>query len=145
MSLYLIDTSCMVAAVCSWHQHHAVTRAELQRLQQARWRPVIAGHSLAEAYSVLTRLPTPRRLSPSDALALVSQNWRQARVAVLAPPDYWRLLQACKAEGIAGGQLYDALIAACGRRAGARAILTLNPDHFRRVGVSAELLVPGRL
>lgn len=144
MSLYLIDTSCMVAAVCSWHQHHAATSAELKRLHQARWRPVVAGHSLAEAYSVLTRLPTPRRLSPGDALTLVSQNWGKARVEVLAPRDYWRLLQNCRAQGIAGGALYDALIGACGRRAGARAILTLNPDHFRRAGVSAELLVPGR-
>lgn len=144
MSLYLIDTSCMVAAVCSWHEHHAVTLGELQRLQEARWKSVVAAHSLAEAYSVLTRLPTPRRLSPTDALALVSQNWGKARVEALAARDYWRLLRSCESQGIAGGPVYDALIAACGRKAQARAILTLNPEHFRHVGATAELLVPGR-
>lgn len=142
MSLYLIDTSCMVAAVCSWHEQHAATAEELRRLERDRWRAVVAGHSLAEAYSVLTRLPTPRRLSPSDALLLVSRNWGRARVQVLSAREYWLLLRACNAAGIAGGQLYDALIAACGRRAGVHAIVTLNPEHFKRVGASAELRVP---
>jgi predicted nucleic acid-binding protein len=53
-------------------------------------------------------------------------------------------LQACESEGLAGGPVYDALIAACARKAGVRAILTLNPDHFRRVGATVELVVPGR-
>ena len=80
MSSYLIDTSCLVAAVCDWHRHHETTRKEIERRTAAGETPVLSAHSLAEAYSVLTRLPEPHRLRPDDAH--LRENVRLAREAL---------------------------------------------------------------
>ena len=92
----------------------------------------LAAHSLAEAYSVLTRLPEPHRLRPEDALDLIEANWSRARVVALGGPDYRRMLRHCRDAGIAGGAVYDALIAECARKAGVSTIVTWDPDGFER-------------
>lgn len=96
-----------------------------------------AAHSLAEAYSVLTRIPAPYRLSPGDALALLDGNFTaHARVVALSANGYRQLLRRAVDQGIAGGRIYDAVIAACALLAQASAFLTFNPDHF--TGLAAE-------
>jgi predicted nucleic acid-binding protein len=64
----LIDANCLVALALPQHEHHAATLAEVHRRRTARQQFILAGHAMVEAYSVLTRLPPPDRLSPSDAL-----------------------------------------------------------------------------
>lgn len=96
---------------------------------------VVAGHALIETYSVLTRLPPPHRMSPMDCLALIEGNFvRSARVAALEPGAYVDLLRNAAADSVAGGRVYDALIAACGRIAGVDSLLTLNERHFASFG-----------
>ena len=53
---FLPDTSCLVAAVCSWHEHHQATSAELSRRVEHGEVLVLAAPALVEAYAVLTRL-----------------------------------------------------------------------------------------
>ncbi len=48
MISYLLDTSCLVAAVCAWHRHHDATRREIERRDTAGEKLVLAAHSLAE-------------------------------------------------------------------------------------------------
>jgi predicted nucleic acid-binding protein len=132
LSRYLLDTSCLVAAVCSWHEHHAATRKELERRHAAGETPVLAGHTLAEAYSVLTRLPEPHRLRPEDALDLIEVNWSRARLVALAAAEYWQVVRRCRDTAIAGGAVYDALIAACARKARVATVLTWDTAAFER-------------
>jgi len=129
---YLLDTSCVVAAVCSWHEHHETTRREIERRYAAGEAPVLAAHSLAEAYSVLTRLPEPHRLRPADALGLIEANWSHARLVALSGQDYRRTLRRCRDAGIGGGAVYDALIAECARKAKVSTVLTWDTDGFER-------------
>ncbi|MGH9366529.1 MAG: PIN domain-containing protein [Thermoanaerobaculia bacterium] len=132
MSCYLLDTSCLVAAVCAWHSHHDVTRREIERRDAAGENLVLAAHSLAETFSVLTRLPEPHRLRPEDALALIEANWGQTRLVALAAPDYRATLRRCRDAGIGGGAVYDALIAACARKARVATLVTWDLDGFER-------------
>jgi len=132
LSRYLLDTSCLVAAVSPWHQHHAATRKELERRHAAGDTPVLAAHGLAEAYSVLTRLPEPHRLRPEDALGLIEANWSKARLVTLAAAEYWQVLRRCREAVIAGGAVYDALIAACARKARVGTVLTWDTSAFER-------------
>jgi len=81
---------------------------------------------------VLTRLPPPHRLSGHDALVLLESNWGRVNVVTLTAPEYWRLLRECRDDGVSGGQVYDAVIAACARKARAQTLLTWNLDHFHR-------------
>jgi predicted nucleic acid-binding protein len=48
--------------------------------------------------------------------------------------------------GLAGGAVYDALIARAALKAKAERLLTLNPAHFRRLGqdIEAIVAVPGQ-
>ncbi|MBI3961653.1 MAG: PIN domain-containing protein [Deinococcus sp.] len=132
MTRFLLDTSCLVAAVCQWHEHHQATREELERRRRARQALVMAAPALIEAYAVLTRLPPPHRLSPSDTLALLEGNWGKADTVALSPIEYWRLLKLLPDAGVTGGQAYDAVIVACARKAGVEVLLTWNLAHFAR-------------
>jgi predicted nucleic acid-binding protein len=129
---YLLDTSCLVAAVCGWHRDHDATRREIERRAGSGEKLVLAAHSLAEAFSVLTRLPEPHRLRPDDALALIEANWGETRLVALAGSDYRATLRRCREVGIGGGAVYDALIAACARKAGVQTLLTWELEGFER-------------
>jgi predicted nucleic acid-binding protein len=129
---YLLDTSCLVAAVCGWHRDHDATRREIERRAGSGEKLVLAAHSLAETFSVLTRLPEPHRLRPDDALALIEANWGETRLVALAGSDYRATLRRCREVGIGGGAVYDALIAACARKAGVQTLLTWELEGFER-------------
>jgi predicted nucleic acid-binding protein len=131
----------MVAAVCSWHQHHERAALAIESRLNRRERMLIAAPALIEAYSVLTRLPAPHRLSPTDALSLMEANFmRSVKVAALPPEDYAAILRGAPAGGIAGGRIYDAVIAACAHREKAVTLLTFNESHFRPLA-SPDLVV----
>ncbi len=132
MTSYLLDTSCLVAAVCAWHRHHDATRREIERREDDGEKLVLSAHSLLEAFSVLTRLPGPHRLRPDDALALIEANWRQTRLVALAGPDYRATLRRCRDVGIGGGAVYDALTAACARKAAVQTLVTWDLEGFER-------------
>jgi predicted nucleic acid-binding protein len=129
--LVALDTSCLVALVSSWHEHHDATVESLERRLRAGAAMVVPAHALAEAYAVLTRLPAPNRLSPGDAIEVLRQNFEEdARIVSLDAAEYWSLLRAAPGAGVYGGRIYDAVIAASARKAKAREILTWNLKHF---------------
>ena len=132
MISYLLDTSCLVAAVCAWHRFHDATRREIERRDAAGEKLILSAHSLAEAFSVLTRLPEPHRLRPSDALEVIEANWGQTGLVALTGPDYRATLRRCRDLGIGGGAVYDALIAACARKARVATLVTWDLEGFER-------------
>ena len=142
MARVLLDTSCLVAAVSGWHEDHEATASEIHRRSQRGAAWVVSAHSLAEAYSVLTRLPANKRVSGSETLALLRGNWAGAEIVSLTSPEYWSLLEEASTAGIAGGQLYDALIAACARKARVQLLLTWNLAHFSRFAGPFEVRTP---
>lgn len=143
---FLPDTSCMVAAVCSWHEYHDLAAEEIERHLSRGEKMFIAAPALVEAYSVLTRLSPPHRLSPADALALLESNFMSAaRIVALDAKSYRTLLRRAPDEGIAGGRTYDAVIAACALKAKTAVLLTFNKGHFLSfVERGIEIVVPGK-
>jgi predicted nucleic acid-binding protein len=134
----------MVAAVCAWHEHNSAAIAELERRVASGETMVVAGQTLVEAYSVLTRLPAPYRLAASDAHRLMRQNFvKDSDVVTLDGAAYTALIGGAAASGVVAGQIYDALVAECARRAGVDVLLTFNERHFRRVlDQAVSLIVP---
>ena len=65
----------MIAAVCSWHEHHEAAANEIESRLAARAKMIIAAPALIEGYAVLTRLSPPHRLSPQTALTLLDGNF----------------------------------------------------------------------
>lgn len=131
MRTLALDSSCMVAAVCSWHERHEAAAAAIERSLNGGARLAVPAHALVETYAVLTRLPAPHRLSPDDAWALVKANFvDQTLLVALEPEDHVAVLTRLAESRLGGGRTYDALIAASARKAKANALLTLNPKHF---------------
>lgn len=119
-----VDTSVVVAGFASWHQGHVAAAAALAR------RPRVPAHVLVEAYSVLTRLPPPHR-APADLVAtFLAERFPEAPL-VLPARAHLDLVVASARSGLAGGAIYDALIAATVRHAGAT--LLTRDDRARSV------------
>jgi predicted nucleic acid-binding protein len=134
----------MVAAVCSWHEHHLRAIEAIGDRLSRKERLIVAAPALVEAYSVLTRLPAPRRLGGTEALTLLDANFtRGATVVALTAAAYRTLLRTAPGEQITGGRIYDAIIAACARKASARTILTFNVAHFTPfAGPDLDVIAP---
>ena len=105
---------------------------------------VVAGPSLIETYSVLTRLPAPHRIAPADALSLIEANFlRGIKVVVLGAAACRILLRGAPDNGVSGGRTYDAVIAACARKARVDVLLTFNEKHFASFAKDdMEIVVP---
>ncbi len=145
MPRFLPDTSCLVAALCSWHEHHDRVAREIERRLGSGEGLVVAAPALVETYAVLTRLPPPHRLSPADSRALLEANFLGDAVEMVAldPAAYRHLLWSAPERGIAGGRIYDAVIVACGLAAGVDAILTFNERQFRPLaGEEIQIVIP---
>ena len=136
---FLPDTSCLVAGVCSWHEHHAGTAEEPARRAKRREEMVMAAcRPSVEAYAVLTRLPPPYRLRPQDALAVMVGSRgdgggrgddRRRRPG----PSSGR----CPVPGSPRSS-DDAHVAACARKATAGVILAWNVRDFERVAEASR-------
>ena len=135
--MIVTDTSVAVAAALPWHEAHAAARAELVRPKTA-----ILAQVAIETYSVLTRLPPPQRVPPALARDYLAETFVLPPIT-LSPAGHGTLLQLAAEERIVGGAVYDALVAATAREAGAtlvsldrRAVTT-----YQRLGVDFRLLV----
>jgi predicted nucleic acid-binding protein len=134
----LLDSNCIVALALPAHEHHAATHADFERRRASGQHVILAAHVIAEAYSVLTRLPPPHRLAPADAFAVLDGSWGKSEMVSLTALEWWRVVRACAGRGIGGGRVYDTAIAECARKAKATEILTWNLRHFESMsGVRA--------
>jgi len=104
LSALALDTSAAIALLVATHPAHAAV---------SRWwdgRDVaLSGHALTETYSVLTRLPGDLRLAPADAARLLGERFVDP--LLLGPEVAGRLPEVLSQLGIAGGAVYDALVA----------------------------------
>ncbi|MGH7334227.1 MAG: PIN domain-containing protein [Candidatus Rokuibacteriota bacterium] len=142
---FLPDTSCILAALCSWHVDHEPAAREIQARLGRAHAMFVGAPSLVEAYSVLTRFPPPHRLGPSDALLLLETSFISAgTVVALDAGHYVRLLREAARDGVAGGRIYDAVIAACVERSNGVTLLTFNVSDFESLArPGLEVITPG--
>jgi predicted nucleic acid-binding protein len=99
-----VDSSVVIAAFASWHEHHAIARKAMAA------RPRLIAHAAVESYSVLTRLPPPHRASPGIVHAFITRRFTEPFLT-LSETGYQELLATVAAGQIVGGPAYDALIA----------------------------------
>jgi predicted nucleic acid-binding protein len=137
----LLDTSVLVAAVIAKHEFHGRAFPLLERVLNEKDEGFVAGHSLAETYAILTKLPPPFRHAPAQALLSIEQNvLRHFRIVSLAGTDYAALIREAAMAEVQGGTIYDALLLKCAEKANPDRIYTLNLKHF--LAIAPENLVP---
>ncbi len=98
-----VDTSVVVPALLSWHEHHDSCAA-------AASGAVIPAHAILESYSVMTRLPAPHRVDPALASSLLGRWFPPEKVVVAPAGMQRRLVGLVVAAGVDGGAVYDALV-----------------------------------
>lgn len=130
-----LDTSVAVPLLVRTHGAHR------RVVEWWRGRPVaLSGHALAETYAVLTRLPGDIKVSPADAARLISQRFEAPLLLTAAASR--RLPRLMADLDIAGGAVYDAMVALAAKTAGcllatrdSRALGT-----YHAVGVEIEVV-----
>lgn len=82
----------------------------------------------------LTRLPVRPRISPDTAARLRDENLPEGvEIVALGTDAYRTVLRRMVELGLAGGVVYDALIAQVAEDAGVDRLVTLNERDFHRV------------
>ncbi|MFW0792495.1 PIN domain-containing protein [Gordonia sp. CPCC 205515] len=105
---FALDTSAAVPLLVASHEAHEVVRTWVAGREVG-----ISGHALMETYSVLTRLPGDARLSPSDAVLLIDDNFVEH--FVLSADGAAEAHRHLASAGVAGGAAYDGLVALAAR------------------------------
>lgn len=133
----VVDSSVVIAAFASWHEHHAVANKALAS------GPRLVAHAAVESYSVLTRLPPPHRAQPSIVHTFITERFTDPFLT-LSEVGYQELLATVAAGQIIGGPTYDALIAftAAEHHATLVSLDQRAAATYETVGVTVEQLAP---
>ncbi|MDQ3504304.1 MAG: PIN domain-containing protein [Actinomycetota bacterium] len=102
------DTSVVVAAFGRWHARHEAARDAVRSSER------LIGHVAVETFSVLTRLPAPRRAPARLVQEFLHHHWPGTWLS-LDGQGYRHLIEVTAGGQAIGGAVYDALIAACAR------------------------------
>jgi predicted nucleic acid-binding protein len=129
----LFDTSVLVPAIIVNHPQHSVCFSHLRAAKSAQIQGFISTHSLAETYSVITRLPIQPRINPQQAQIIVVDISQYLQGIPLLVNDYQDAIALMATLNLPGGAIFDALIAQAALKAEVDALLTLNPNHFTRL------------
>jgi predicted nucleic acid-binding protein len=136
-----VDSSVLIAGLLSWHEFHDRAFHAMGKLISARLL-LIPFPALIESYSVMTRLPSPHRLHPEIAYQLLHDSFSETRAVGLSAGSAWSFLSECVEAGIAGGRVYDAVIASAAIAAQASELLTFNPRDFEAFNDRIAIIVP---
>jgi predicted nucleic acid-binding protein len=129
------DSSLVIAAFASWHESHDVAR----RAVDAGIR--VIEHCMLETMSVLTRLPPPHRASGEVVRDFLRERFPRPFLRLTARA-HRKFLFELPDQGVAGGAVYDALIAATAAEHGAQ-LLSCDrraTSTYERYGVRFSLL-----
>jgi predicted nucleic acid-binding protein len=138
----LFDTSVIIAALIESHPMHQRAFPWLKKAKERHFELIIAGHTIAELYAVLSTLPTRPRISPAVAWRLIHENIEAiARIVSLTAAEYSFVIKKISERGMVGGITYDALIAKVAEKSKVEQLLTPNPDHFIRVWPEGEKII----
>ncbi len=138
----LFDTSVLVPAFVDQLSNHPAAFAAFSSYTSGEHMGFCSTHALAEAYSVLTSLPLPKRITSVEAHLIVEENMlNRLSVIELNGQDYANALRAVSHRGLTGGIIYDALHLEAAKRAGCTRIYTYNLAHFRALRAPEEDLL----
>ena len=138
-----LDTSVLVATFYADHEHHP---ASIDLFLRFGKKDVCCGaHSLAEVYATLTGMPSRRRVSGDEALLFLGDIRERLTVVSLDEQEYFQMAEASATANLAGGAIYDAILAHCALKAKAEVIYTWNTKDFLRLppAIAGRVKNPG--
>jgi len=132
----VVDSSVVISALT-----HADTKVLGRCRDEVESTTVAVAHVLFESYSQLTSLPSDRRLQP-DAAWQVLRDMFPDKPLTLSSAGVFRVLNLMSTHNIAGGAVYDCLIAETARERGATLISRDRRamQNYARIGVDAVII-----
>ncbi|MGH3589115.1 MAG: PIN domain-containing protein [Pseudonocardia sp.] len=103
------DTSVLVAAFARWHTEHQAAAAAVLRVD------ALVDHVVVETYSVLTRLPPPRRVPARLVMTFLDEHFPRSVTRLPSVPAT-EVLDTSLRGGVAGGAVYDLVVALAAQR-----------------------------
>jgi predicted nucleic acid-binding protein len=129
-----LDTNVLLAAVLEKHAEHERAFAVFDRVLEGKDEGFVSSHGLAEIYANLTKLPSPFRHAPEQALLSIEENvLKHFAISSLTGDDYSALIREAALAGIQGGTIYDAVLLKSAAKSGVEKIYTFNRTHFQAV------------
>ena len=126
-----LDTTILLGGLIDFGASGRASQGILDRVADGRISDVrTSWHCCLEFYAVSTRLPPGFRLTPQQAVRLLSDLLSMVAVEQLRKDAIARFLEMAVSERVVGGRIYDAHIAEVARLAGADVIVTENRRHF---------------
>jgi len=89
-------------------------------------------HTLAEFYSTFSGYANKFRLDGNEVLSIIGDILEHLSIVALTTDEYVSAIQDAARDGVAGGTIYDALLARCAIKARADVIYTWNLKHFQQ-------------
>jgi predicted nucleic acid-binding protein len=134
----LYDTSVLVAALVKPHPGHRQAFSWLKKAHTKEIEMIISAHSLAELYHVLTKYPVKPQFSPGIVKRIIKENIISiAQIVTLSDKEYFEIIEKTADYNLAGGIIFDAIIAGVAEKMKVDTLLTLNIRDFKR-------LLPGK-
>jgi predicted nucleic acid-binding protein len=135
----LFDTSVIVAGLIEAHPMHGRAFHWVKQAKDEKLELVVAAHTIAESYAVLSSLPIKPRISPLVARKLLRENIESiGKIISLTPAEYLDTINRLSEIGLIGGITYDALIARIAQKSRVERLVTINVEDFRRVWPEGE-------
>lgn len=141
------DTSVLVAGIVSFQETPEAAQQVMDAVADGRiHRPLTAWHCCLEFFSVITRVPVEFRVEVDEAARLVKEEiLARFRVRQLPDGKFDEIFDSALEAGVRGARIYDFHLAAVARAAGAAAIVTDNPRHFRTTDDELRVLTSEEL
>ena len=85
----LFDTSVIIAGLVESHPMHQKAFPWLKRAKSNEFELIVASHTIAELYAVLSTLPIKPRITPLIARKLINENIEpNSKIISLTPGEY---------------------------------------------------------
>jgi predicted nucleic acid-binding protein len=126
------DTSVLIATFYAHHLHHQPSIDLLLRFKKDE--ACCGAHSLAEVYGSLTGRSGRDRMNAAQAMLFLRDIRQRLTIVTLSAHEYFSVVEASAAQGIAGGAIYDAVLGHCALKSNAQTIYTWNTKDFLRLG-----------
>lgn len=140
--MILIDSNVLVATLVGDHKHNGPSTEMV--ISSDPLKTVLAAHTIAETYAVLTRPKLSFRMTAQEAWSQIEPIAKRFRVAALTPPQTLDAIRRFSALGT-GPRLYDFLIGVTGETYGAHTIVTWNTRDFAGLFPQLRIVTPEAL
>ena len=131
---YYFDTSVIFAALMEGHQYHDKSAQTLSECLRDAKVVCVTNHLYAELYANLTRYPGAGKLTPDQAVDIISNRLSLlVETITLSADDYQAALVRSASAGVISGGVYDALHVQAAVVASAEVIYTINISDFSRL------------